>query len=227
MSLGTEQTWYLPATGTADQSGNSRDGTYVGGMGVSGGKFVLDGVNDCMTIPVHGSAVNHTVTAWVNTSASSFQVLFHDTPPSASRGVFFAVLATGVLRCYWGSTSGWNIADSTGTVNDGSEHFVCAVWEDGVGGKLYIDNAQDGSIATSNTLSWAGTTKAAVGCDSRSGGGLYVNGEMDDIRSFNTNLSTSDLTSLYNGGTPGYGSGGNAASVLAQQNNQRQASRAL
>jgi hypothetical protein len=90
---------------------------------------------------------------------------------------------------------------STGTVNDGSWHFVVLTWD---GSKLhcYIDGSEDGSGVTwANAPAYQATNYVRIACTDNSGTEAgFFNGSIDDAFFYNGKaLSLSDVQGLYNG----------------------------
>jgi len=193
------------STGVTDQSPAGNDGTYNGGMGVTDGKFVLDGTDDYLSVPNAGefsSGESFTVAARVKVSAL---------PPFASSLVVKGYGSAGEDQPWWMllldgagavglQTRNAAAATSTATggdISDGEWHFVTGVY-DAVANTLttYVDAS---SVATA-----ASVAAGAYGTNSSDleVGGTHTSrwwgGELDEIRILNRALSATEVTNLYN-----------------------------
>jgi len=173
--------------------------------------FSFDGVNDyfdCGTISSIPSATELSVSFWANTdSTSQNQVVFGD---NSSTPIFSFE--------YWGSNNRMYFEYGTGTfayltltsvVTAGSWHNVVLVYNasgasntDKV--KIYVDGIDKSSLLT-YTGTIPATLSASIGDFWIGNGQNYnqpFNGLLDEVSLWNTALSSSAVTEIYNSGAP-------------------------
>ena len=68
--------------------------------------------------------------------------------------------------------------------------------------KIYINGSSQTLTTIHNTLSSSSTTTAPFTIGARNGGALYLNGKTDEVAFFDSELSASDVTAIYNSGSP-------------------------
>ena len=224
--IGGEVLWLLPATGITDQSGSGNNGTYNGGMGVAGGKFVFDGVDDYISAPstvgAFTSGQGFAISAWVKAITlpvftGSILVKGYGTGGQERPWWMLNLTSTGIVGIQT-RTSGNVTADASGgNINDAAEHHIVGVYDpSGATLKIYIDATL---IATTSSI-----IADAYGTNSKPleiGGthsARWWQSQNDDIRIFNRAITAAEVTTLYNGGVPCYDAPtGNPAGIL--QNN--------
>lgn len=134
-----------------------------------------------------------TLSCWIKTSAAG----------SSYRGVFGKQLAymiflvDGVLSVYnWGSFGGSELKTTGINLNDGLWHHIYFIFESGTANNyIYIDNVLQ------LTFSWsvsAQTSDVSIGLGIPSGFGQIFNGTIDSACIFNTKLTATQRTALYN-----------------------------
>ena len=178
---------------------------------------LFDGVNERVTIDSVGTALATTTqgtwSCWVKpvsatpTASASFITFANgDTTDAIS---FIHVLTSGILRI--------NIVDggtAKSTIDTNATPFASNIWthiavvQDGVKCVLYANGvvpAQTNTVSTDNTLWFNGL----VMNNGRIGNRLYTaseadyfNGNIDEVRFYNTALTAAQITALYNLGNP-------------------------
>ena len=92
-----------------------------------------------------------------------------------------------------------NSTHSASAILDGEWHHVAQV-VDGTSMKMYVDGSLDASYTSSVSAGTAGTNTLTIG---EWGGSYYpVDGKIDEVAFFTSALSSSDITAIYNSGTP-------------------------
>ena len=142
---------------------------------------------------------NFTFSAWVKTTSTSTDIIVGtDVNPYYSK-VSVRSEGDGRVRCLYGNyTSNENWFYSTfNTINDGNWHHIVYFINQSTA-KLYID----GTIDTTHTLTITPTTNGnlILGSLYYVGGGTYYSnweGTIDQVRIFNKELSSSEVTTLY------------------------------
>jgi hypothetical protein len=138
-------------------------------------------------------------------SSNTSEYLIQHMPPNSyglnANSIYFAI--------YPGSTSVVAVVESpANSINTNTwYHVVCTA--DGTGNrsgmKIYIDGVSQTLRTTgSSSLTMINSTSALhFGARSQSTPDSYLQGKMDEIALFNSELSASDITSIYNSGAPG------------------------
>ena len=140
---------------------------------------------------------NWTVSLWLKRTPNGY---FGGTTNSSVRsGVYFYSNSNGRLQIYNRNSSGGNIdtlSTSTGLVTEGNWHHIAITFDSTSGTGLttvYVDSVNAGTLDGTPTHS----TDFKFG---RSGDYAveYFNGSIDQVRIFNSALSASNVTDLYN-----------------------------
>ena len=175
--------------------------------------FDFDGANDYLTRDTIGSLeAKGSVSAWVkldSMSANGFIFQLKAEEGTNDQIILLWNNAAGVIRgnVKFGGTT--NIVDSgSGLENDGNWHHVVFTWESGSKTsannitRLYIDGSLTDSDAIGN--SWADASapsELAIGRNSIQSN-AYFNGHINDVAIFSDVLSNSEVTAIYNSGSP-------------------------
>jgi hypothetical protein len=171
--------------------------------------ILLDGVDDyvdCGTnLALLGSAT--TFSAWVKmTDATSFRILHKGIAGSREYAFGMGTSDTLFFVLYNGSSNYIaQVSTSTMTSYQGSWIHICATYDGSTnasGITLYVN----GSVFNSSSLT-GGTYTAPSG---NANGDVYIgrysteyaDGNIDEVAVFNSELSQSDVTAIYNGGVP-------------------------
>jgi hypothetical protein len=161
----------------------------------------FDGTDDymSMTLPVLGNT--HTLSAWFKTTAS------YGGP--GSEGTLISYLSSGggnddsVLSVVTNKVGWSDFTDDdqygTSTVNDGNWHQAVVVVTASTQ-KIYVDGVLE--TTTSNAYS-AGTSFSSATIGRRANAAQrFFNGNIDEVAIWNSELSATDVTAIYNGGRP-------------------------
>ena len=178
--------------------------------------FDLDGANDYLT-QSSGSfggtlETKGSVSMWVKVDSHSANgVMWQITAEEGTDDQLFILYhnAAGVIRgnVKLGGTA--NIVDSgSGLENDGNWHHVVMTWESGSKTaannivRLYIDGSQTDTDAIGNT--WGDASPPAFALFGRNNiqSNAYFNGHLNDMAIFSEVLSSSEVTAIYNSGSP-------------------------
>jgi hypothetical protein len=189
-----------------DDTGKDHTGTLVNGpvwaTGFDAGALSFDGVNDAVTFgtgPSLSGQSDLTLTAWINTSASTEQVILQQRDTAEYNGQYvLQVLSTGRVQFYIYGNGAYQFTLTTSVrIDDGEWHFVTAV-RDGMNGYIYIDGnpvpAASGNGTIRDLRSSAGV---GVGRDIRDKTKSF-NGLIDDVAIYNIAHSGPELGELYN-----------------------------
>ena len=199
------QAWYPfeegAGTTTADLISN-HDGTLLGGTwstGVQGTDgLTLNGTSDNVAIPALNLKTNTlTVTGWVKRNGSQ----------TANSGIFFTRAGSNVVGLQFGSTNelryNWNDSSSTVSWNsglvppDGQWTFVALVVTP-TNAKIYMRPLGGSMTTATNTISNATVSfdgLTFIGRDPYDNS-RYLKGSMDEVRIYNTALTSTQITAL-------------------------------
>jgi hypothetical protein len=171
----------------------------------------FDGVDDYVSM---GNVLNLandgsdaiSISLWLKTTLSSLGYLVSkQTAFTDGYGVF--MLPTGEIAFYLGSsTSSARIyAYTQNTFNDGDWHNVVTTYDgsqDVSGLNIYVNNTSQAlTVVTNNTPNnVSNIANFAIGM--RNGDAYPYLDYIDEVSVFNSELSASDVTNIYNGGTP-------------------------
>ena len=197
-------------TNASDISGNNRHGTLTNMedvdwvAGKMGNALSFDGSNEYVDLGNIADFDRYdpfSVSVWIKTSTASKMIMARH---SGTRGWFLFLSSTG--QVFWALTNAYGTNQlsqkSINSVTDDGWHHIVVTYngngENVSGLEVYVDNV-DEEGATTETL----TDTFSVGVNARIAAwnsGLYFNGLIDDARIFNSTLSSSEVTTLYNGG---------------------------
>ena len=198
-----------------DSSGNSRNGTLLGGAlfdptsaDGSPSSLSLDGVDDVVTVPGFATgAPERTVAAWFN--ADSFgtpdaRMISQATGTAANDHVFMLSTfrrldQTTVLRArirVGGSTT--TLVASTGAVSAGRWHHAAAT-HDGTVLRLFLDGAEVASTVVGGVVDDAPSVPIAIGAQPPGAGGAHFDGRIDDMQVHGRGLSPAEVFALATG----------------------------
>ena len=175
--------------------------------------FDFDGTNDYLTRATIGSLeTTGSVSAWVkldSMSANGFIFQLRAESGTNDQIILLWNNAAGVIRgnVKFGGTT--NIVDSgSGLENDGNWHHVVFTWMSGSKTasdnytRIYIDGSETDNDAIGNT--WADASAPAelvIGRNSIQSN-AYFNGHINDVAVFDDALTSSEVTAIYNSGSP-------------------------
>ena len=179
--------------------------------------FDFDGTNDFMSasgdLPsADALETTGSVSMWVKLDAMSANgLMWQITAESGTTNQLFILWqnASGVIRGNVKLAGSTNIVDSgTGLEGDNTWHHVCMTWLSGSKTaalnivRMYIDGSQTDTDAISTTWNdGAEPAQMTFGKNSIQNNAFF-NGHMDDIAIFNDVLTSSEVSSIYNSGSP-------------------------
>ena len=156
--------------------------------------FNFDGSFDCVNITNHSSLVitgNITISAWIKTSVTGFQKIINKRDSGGTNYDFY-LSSADELRFYDGDSA----ISSSGTINLSSWNHVAISIDSGTG-TFYINGVSSGTASFTIT-----SDDAPLYIGKYFGAGDLFNGELSNIQVFNTALSSTELETLYNNGSP-------------------------
>ena len=176
--------------------------------------FDFDGTNDYLTRSPIGNSMQTTgsVSAWVkldSMSANGFIFQLKAEEGTDDQIILLWNNASGVIRGnvkFQGTT---NVVDSgSGLENDGNWHHVVLTWGSGSKtaannyARIYIDGSETDNDAIGNT--WGEDAEVAeivIGRNSIQSN-AYFNGHINDVAIFDDILTSSEVSTIYNSGSP-------------------------
>lgn len=200
---------YWSLDSNANDSLGSRNGTDSGsptyGTGKIGNGVTYNGSSSYATIANHASLfpTSLTVSLWVKfTTAQQNKHIFTlqnaNASPYAGFSIFVEDAANG--KKIWSATRstsfGW-IA-STNNLNDGNWHHIVVTFDSGTH-TMWVDGTQN-SQNTGKTLVWDTGANLMFGKFYNYAGGYY-DGSLDEVGYWSRALDSSEIASLYNGGS--------------------------
>ena len=183
---------------------NQNPSSYPSSLSFNGTNDYIDCGNDS-SLSISGDL---TISAWIFvTTGSNFQVIVAKRGTSTNYQFFTDNSAIPKLRFYDGAGT----VSSIGTLSLNTWHHAVVTVNSGVtnGLTFYIDGVASGTgtatiVSNSNNLT--------IG--SLASGNLFFNGKISNVSIWNTNLSSSQVTEIYNNGTPSNLSSHSATSNL-------------
>jgi subtilisin family serine protease len=210
-------------TVAADSSGNGNNGTVAGPVwftGRLGGALSFDGSNDYVDLGT-GASLNSmttrmTLCTWVKTSKIGTALIAKCTNKTADYDFCTAIIGGPKIDFNAGADQGWGWIE-TGTMNqvvDSNWHHLAWVVDTTLDAandriKIYFDGARVTDIslyhapAQNSNIPMHSSYKTALGVRGlASGGDLWYQGLMDDVRIYSRALSADEVATVVSGGSP-------------------------
>ena len=173
--------------------------------------FDFDGANDYLTrSPISGLETTGSVSVWVkldSMSANGFIFQIREEEGTNNQIILLWNNGSGVIRGNVKFAGTTNVVDSgSGLENDGNWHHVALTWMSGSKTsannitRIYIDGSQTDSDAIGNT--WNGTAGELVIGRNGIQSNAYFNGHINDVAIFDDALTSSEVSAIYNSGSP-------------------------
>ena len=173
----------------------------------------FDGTNDYVDtgdkFDFMQQTMNFTVSAWIkfqNYTLASNQYILHTTD-SGSRIGFMLWYDNRSNTKYLRARiigSGNSYAQQTNAISDNNWHHVAVTCAQGDSIRLYVDGSQLNSSSAPSTTTATAMHNFIIGgaLNTASQVVLPFQGNVDEVGIFNTQLSSSDITTIYNSGSP-------------------------
>jgi hypothetical protein len=161
--------------------------------------FNFDGLDDYVNCGNSASlqfSNTLSVSCWVKTSTSGKGILairVGSTPTQEA----FSLTSSGEVRM----NNGTRLTANT-SILDNNYHHVVVTYNTSLATnnlKIYIDGILDNSVNRTTVIQGSGTNYLIIGEYRASN---FFNGNIDEVSVFNSELSSSDVTSIYNSGVP-------------------------
>lgn len=176
----------------------------------------FDGVDDiaiAASPPAYDYTSAFSLSAWIKTTASNFGNIGgkqHNAPNYRGWGLFINPSSAGAFGIQMYSTLGsnqLNVQTTNNGWNDGAWHHV-VMTHDGSGTaaglRIYVDGTSEALTVNSNSLSGTILTSDgfSLGTRGTTSPSAYLEGRLDEVALYSTELSSGDVTAIFNGGTP-------------------------
>ena len=163
----------------------------------------LDGIDDFVTFGDISDIEN------INTLSIGFWFKYNSISTSADGliskddatrvdGNWYIALQSNQVRFFLKTANGQDALNST-TLSTGTWYHTLCVW-DGSNMKIYINGTLNNSISVTNATGTLGSTNDGVRIGRRVNERL--DGSIDEVAIWNSELSASDVTTIYNSGVP-------------------------
>ena len=150
--------------------------------------------------PIDFTTGNFTCSAWIKPIAQNSHNVIFALRDNTDTELYYFIRSSGSSNANkFESYNGTNAVLSTSTATFGAWSHVTLV-QNGANKEFYINGVLDNTAAQSNGAS-ATSANFIIGSGTESGNGSF-NGEISNAQIFNTALSSTDVESLYNNGTP-------------------------
>lgn len=186
-----------------DRSGSGYNGTLLNGpvqtTGISSGALSFDGTNDRVTIATTGSlTAPYTVALWASVNNTGATRTFIGSRTTSTYG-FDAKFETGTLiHGDIGTGTSWitNNADVSYAYSINTWYHIVYVVSSG-NYKIYVNGAlaKSATLGAGLPLLFSPTNTLAIG--SHGGTAEYFPGKIDDVRIYNTALTSGNVSALY------------------------------
>lgn len=140
---------------------------------------------------------NYTISMWIKVDASpGSNMMFAGTiNSSAKTGIYLSINTNNTIRFYErNSSTTVTSLESTDTINIGAWNHIVAV-RDGGTNYIYINNGTPASLSNNSISHSVNLTIGRAGAYTTS----YFDGEIDQVRLFNTGISASNVATLARG----------------------------
>jgi len=172
-------------------------------LGAEGYAFNFDGLDDYLETPQINLGSTNTFSFWINTTTTTQGAIFGD-PNGYSNYALFSQpsLNRTAFRLGNNDSGYYQIEVSSGLLNDGNWHHHCLT-RDGVTINYYLDGILQTNV-TNNTLNAsAGTNTTIENIFALSDGTFKYGGKLSNVALWTTELTSTQVSTLYNNGKPG------------------------
>lgn len=193
---------------SCDTSGNGYDGSWLGNAtttteGRFGRAVALDGTDDGIDLSSNfnfNSLDGFTIAAWVNTNSTSTQQTIYNN----GQGVVLRLNSTGRFAAAIRSSTpslAWYEVTTTSAISANTWYHVMVTYKRGGVARVYV-NGREAATSNTNLLTYAHDSSSDdfIGRQSSflEATQYSWNGEIDEVRIFNRELSNADAAALFN-----------------------------
>ena len=201
-----ETSWSGVSGEINDNSANKLDGTAKGGTTTTSGKIcnggLFNGSSNYAQIPDNSLlrlTGSYTIAAWVKTSVvGTNTIVSKDGTGSPWFGYEYAAgSGTGAGKeAAWLGSGSWVTSNGTAIGNSSWHHVTMTV--NGTSLQFYLDGVANGTAATTSGATTYSTTALLIGLNSDfTLGARFFNGQMDELKLWNTALSATEIQTGY------------------------------
>jgi len=159
----------------------------------------FDGVDDYVDTATIDIGSTNSISFWMKRSTLDNGVVLGDVNASSKYALW---LDTGSnINFRLGNNDSGRLRINSSLLSDGNWHHHCFS-RNGVAVNYYIDAVLQTNITLNTLNAAAGTTSTIQKIGARADLLLPLNGGLDEIALFNSELSQSDITAIYNSGAP-------------------------
>jgi|9_EtaG_2_1085328.scaffolds.fasta_scaffold00770_8 hypothetical protein len=192
---------------------NMSSGNFISNVPTFNSRSIsLDGVDDFVTM---GDVLDFertsafSISAWVKRGGTGVNDTVVSKMESSGnfRGYLLFISSTNLVKFVLrnvNTSSNRLFVDSTSTITDTNWHHILMTYDGSSsvsGVKIYIDGVSD-TVTTAGTLSATTLNSSPFNIGARNSNSLFATATIDEVSVFNSELSASDITSIYNGGAP-------------------------
>ena len=149
------------------------------------------------------------ISAWVKTTSSAqYLVMFGVSDSTTVYGIYFALNPHGDgVRCPglgWRIDSSYRVWISNDAIASGNWAHVVIAWNHVNAPAIYINGSPVSGVTlklTAGSISGTITQPGAIGRDGAFTGGFYFDGSVDELGVWSRAITSTEVTTLYNGGT--------------------------
>ena len=174
--------------------------------------FIFDGIDDFVDM---GDVLNFertdafSISAWIKRGGTGVNDTIVSKMESSGnfRGYLVYISSTNVVKFVLRNvnmSSNRLFVDSTSTITDTDWHHILVTYNGSSnvsGVKIYIDGVSD-TLTTAGTLNATTLNSSSFNIGSRNSNTLFATATIDEVSIFNTELTASDVTSIYGTGVP-------------------------
>ena len=172
--------------------------------------IALDGVDDIVDCGNNSSLQitgELSLSAWVKIDSSAsgtMSIISKDNLGARCFDLFAYSSSANATRFAIVNSNTFYGVNATTNIKDNSWHHVVGVFKPSTSLKIYIDGTLEGTNTTSIPASIDNdTVNITIGSILSSGNNFFaLNGNIDEVAVFNSELSASDVTAIYNSGVP-------------------------
>ena len=177
-----------------------------GNLGSGGGSsftntksILLDGVDDYVDTATIDIGSTNSISFWMKRSTLANGVVLGDVNAKSKYALWLDTFNNINFRL--GNNDLGRLTLNSPLFSDGNWHHHC-LSRNGIAVNYYIDAVLQTNIIANTLNAAAGTTSTIQKIGSRADLALPLNGSLDEVALFNTNLSASDVTAIYGSGVP-------------------------
>lgn len=139
---------------------------------------------------------------WINSTGTNQSLVAKDDEDSSHRDYRIAVNSDATVSFFVYHTGGsTDFVTTTTTITAGSWNHI-VVWHNATSDQIgvVINNGTPVTGSSGGALSAASAAKFTFGCRDTAGGPQFLDGRLDAVHLFSNQISSQDITDLYNGG---------------------------